>query len=310
VRRRGQWAVAAAVALLTTMWGPGAATPPALAQEVTVTNAAARHSSDGMGNQGTEPGTVTVTTGADPLGVAPFHITITCGNGFTETYDMPAETEFIAYETTAADGLDTVICDVTQADTVVYDTSTAEQSSTGCPGDPTPCPPSLTRIAFQNQIPPVPELTMVKQTNGEDAATPEDAVVFEADEAGAPITWTYELTNSGTLQIYGDTVTVVDDQEGPVACDVPDIFLPGDSVTCEPLTGSASLADYANTVTVTAEGGACELLCPRFDVETTDVSHYTLIGGPPASEPVDEPPAAGPAATPATPIPAAAAFTG
>lgn len=309
MRRRGQWAVAAAVALLATM-GPGTTTPPVVAQEITVTNASARHSTDGMGNQGTEPGTITVVTGADPLGVAPFEITIACGNGFSETYEVPAETEIIAYETDASDGLDVVICDVTQADTVVYETFAGEQSSSGCAQPPTPCTPWTTRITFSNQIPPVAELTMVKRTNGEDAATPEDAVVFEVDEYGEPVTWTYELTNSGTLQIYGDTVEVVDDQEGPVTCEVPEIFLPGDSVTCEPITGTATERTYANTVTVTAEGGACELLCPRVDVETSDVSHYRSLGGPVITEPGQRPPGAGPSATPATPIRAAAAFTG
>jgi hypothetical protein len=310
--RRGRWAIGAAVALLAAL-GPGAGTPPVTAQEITVGNASARHSSDGMGAQGTDPGTVTVMTGADPLGVAPFHITITCDNGVTQTYDVAAETEFVAYETTAADGLDVVICEVTQADTVVYESFSGEQSSSGCAGDPIPCPPWTTRITFSNQIPPVAELTMVKRTNGEDAATPDDAVVFAADEAGAAITWTYELTNTGTLQVYGDTVEVVDDREGPVTCVVPAIFLPGESVTCEPLTGIATDASYANTVTVTAEGGACELLCPRLDVATSDTSHYRLVGGVPSTDPADpadpdDPP--GPTAPPARPIRTAAAFTG
>jgi hypothetical protein len=296
------------VALLATI-GPGATTTPVLANEATVVNAAARHSTDGMGNQGTEPGTITVVTGADPLGVAPFHITLVCNNGFNQTFDVPAETELVAYETDASDGLDVVICDVTQADTVVYETFAGEQSSSGCAQPPIPCTPWFTRITFQNQIPPVPELTMVKQTNGQDAATPEDAVVFGVEEWGDPVTWTYELTNTGTLQIYGDTVEVIDDQEGPVTCDVPDIFPPGDSVTCEPITGTVSELEYANTVTVTAEGGACELLCPRLDVETSDVSHYRSLGGPDIVEPGD-PILPGPPATPATPIRAAAAFTG
>jgi hypothetical protein len=191
----------------------------------------------------------------------------------------------------------------------VYESSFSDQTSAGCAGDPVPCDPWVTRLTIQNFVPPVAELTMVKRTNGEDAATPADAVVFAADEAGDPVTWTYELTNTGTMQIYGDTVEVVDDQEGPVTCAVPQIFLPGETVTCTPIEGTAAVAEYANTVTVTAEGGECELLCPRIEVETSDVSHYRLIGGPPV-DPGEEPPGAGPAATPATPIRAAAAFTG
>ncbi|HEX2576317.1 MAG TPA: hypothetical protein VHK88_08205 [Aquihabitans sp.] len=285
-----------ALAVLCSSW-TGA---PVGAQEATVFNTAARHSTDGMGGQGAEPGTITVETGADPLGVAPFTIGISCSNGFTDSYEVPANTTLVAYSTTAADGIEPVICDVTQADTVVYETTISEQSSACFRPQPEPCEPGTTLVRFQNAVPLLPSLSIVKQTNGADASSLEDAVeLVEGDE----VTWTYELVNDGEFFILGETVEVVDDVEGPVSCDVPELMAPDTSVTCEPITGTAVLGEYENTVTATAEARQCQV-CSSVDVEATDTSHYLAIERPPTTTtttttttpgPSNPPPAAAPA---------------
>ncbi|MCU1369779.1 MAG: hypothetical protein JWO77_973 [Ilumatobacteraceae bacterium] len=278
-----------------------AGTGPVSANEVTVGNAAARSSTDGMGGQGTDPGEITVTTGDDPLGVGPFHISIDCDNGFSNDLLLAANTTVVAYSTTPADGVTAVICSVTQADTVVYESYGGDQSD-ACLRPPTePCESSNTHVTFTNQIPKVASIAIDKQTNGVDAATPDDAAAVVAGDA---VTWTYEITNDGTIPVVGETVTVVDDHEGEVTCDVPDQLMPGESVTCEPIVGTATEGPYANTATATATATEC-FVCGSFEVTASDTSHYqaapapsttttTTAPAPPAVLPAAVPPAARP----------------
>jgi len=58
-----------------------------------------------------------------------------------------------------------------------------------------------------------PSLELRKFTNGVDAATDEAAAVIAAGDA---VTWTYEVTNTGTVSIEAGDITITDDQEGAV----------------------------------------------------------------------------------------------
>ena len=115
-----------------------------------------------------------------------------------------------------------------------------------------------------------PELTLEKLTNGVDADTPTGPQI----PVGNTVTWTYQITNSGDVDL--SSVTLTDDQEGSIAIpaagsisgdDGDGVLEPGEtwSVTH---TGSATIGQYANLGTVTAED-------PNGDpVDDTDPSHY------------------------------------
>lgn len=77
---------------------------------------------------------------------------------------------------------------------------------------------------------------------------------FDADSApgvylpvGAPVTWTYTVTNTGN-SVLGD-ITVADDQGVNVLCPTT-VLLPGETMLCSG-TGTAQEGQYANVATVT-----------------------------------------------------------
>ncbi len=104
-----------------------------------------------------------------------------------------------------------------------------------------------------------------KATNGEDADTGTGPYIT----AGDPVTWTYEITNTGNVDLT--SVAVSDDQAGVViSCPggnpIPSLTA-GSSVTCT-ATGTAVAGQYANLGTAT---GTPELGDP---VSADDPSHY------------------------------------
>ncbi|RIK44348.1 MAG: hypothetical protein DCC55_02585 [Chloroflexi bacterium] len=104
---------------------------------------------------------------------------------------------------------------------------------------------------------------MKKYTNGADADVPTGPEVGFGDV----VTWTYDITNTGTVTLTD--VTLVDDIEGGVTCPL-DTLLPGQAMTCV-LTGVATtLGQYANTAVVTGT----PTLFPTERVTDTDPSHH------------------------------------
>lgn len=117
-------------------------------------------------------------------------------------------------------------------------------------------------------VPPTAAITIEKATNGEDADLPTGPEIL----VGEPVTWTYVVTNSGTVTL--NNVVVTDDQIGAIAC--PETTLnPGASMTCI-ATGTAVAGQYANMSTVE---GTPETGGPN--VTDEDPSHY--VGIPRAS---------------------------
>lgn len=116
----------------------------------------------------------------------------------------------------------------------------------------------------------LPAVDIEKATNGADADAPPGATVAP----GAPITWTYLVTNTG--QVALTNLVVTDDIEGQV-CVTPTLAA-GASFRCE-LGGAAMEGIYANIATVTAESAGG-------DVSDSDPSHYTgATAGPPGGPP-------------------------
>ncbi len=66
-------------------------------------------------------------------------------------------------------------------------------------------------------------------------------------QVGEPITWTYEVTNTGNVTLTG--VTVTDDQGVVVSCP-KSTLVAGESMTCT-ASGTATAGQYVNTGTAT-----------------------------------------------------------
>ncbi len=99
----------------------------------------------------------------------------------------------------------------------------------------------------------VPGIDLQKFTNGLDSDEPTGVFIPEGD----PVTWTYEVTNSGNTALTGLAVT--DDQGLTVTCPQTDLAI-GEKVVCTAPVGVAELGQYANvaTATGTSAGGTAD----------------------------------------------------
>jgi hypothetical protein len=125
-------------------------------------------------------------------------------------------------------------------------------------GQPVPAEPTK---VFDSECRPVGASVKIdKSTNGEDA----DDAPGPTVAVGSPITWTYVVTNTGTVNLTN--VVVADDRGVGVNCGGQTALVPGQSMTCTG-SGAAILGQYRNVGTVTASwsGGT---------VSDSDASHY------------------------------------
>lgn len=125
-------------------------------------------------------------------------------------------------------------------------------------GDPVPADP--TKVFGTNCQPVGASIRIEKSTNGEDA----DDAPGPTVEVGRTVTWTYVVTNTGTVALTG--VLVTDDMGVTVTCAGGSTLEPGQSITCTG-TGTAVEGQYRNvgSVRATWSGGT---------VEDSDPSHY------------------------------------
>ncbi|MBX3014167.1 MAG: hypothetical protein KF832_21780 [Caldilineaceae bacterium] len=121
-------------------------------------------------------------------------------------------------------------------------------------------------------------IVLQKFTNGPGQA-PEDAddPTGPTIAVGAPVTWTYILTNTGAITLT--ELVLTDDKVGLIGpsgvsnCPPAGTILgPGDGVTCT-ATGVAQVGQYANTAVVTGTTPV-GVITPRQTVTATDPSHY------------------------------------
>jgi hypothetical protein len=103
-------------------------------------------------------------------------------------------------------------------------------------------------------------IDLEKLTNGEDADTAPGPQIA----AGAPVTWTYVVRNTGEVALTG--VRVDDDREGAVSCPKSSLR-PGEAMTCT-LHGTAVSGQYSNLGTASGETS-----CGK-TVRDEDASHY------------------------------------
>ena len=129
----------------------------------------------------------------------------------------------------------------------------------GAIGDPVPGDPDLR--FDETCVPAVIPVTIEKSINGVEA----DRAPGPSILVGAPVTWTYVVTNTGTAALSGIVVTD-DDLAVVVNCLGVTSLAIGASMTCTG-TGVAELGPYANIGTVRAFAGALA-------VSASDASHY------------------------------------
>lgn len=121
------------------------------------------------------------------------------------------------------------------------------------PGDPTK--------VFDSQCRPSQAgVTIEKSTNGEDA----DAAPGPTIPVGSSVTWTYVVTNTGTVDLTN--VVVSDDKNVAVNCGGQTTLAAGQSMTCTG-SGLATEGQYENIGTVTADS-------PAGPLTDSDPSHY------------------------------------
>jgi hypothetical protein len=123
-----------------------------------------------------------------------------------------------------------------------------------------PVPGTQHQVFDANCSPVGPAVSLRKSTNGSDANdAPGPSIVV-----GSAVTWTYAVSNTGTIPLTG--ITVTDDRGVAVNCNGQTMLAPGASMTCTG-SGVATPGQYRNvgTVTATSTGG---------DVSATDPSHY------------------------------------
>jgi len=110
-----------------------------------------------------------------------------------------------------------------------------------------PVPGDATKVFDQNCRPTGVSVRIRKSTNGQDA---NDAPGLSIT-VGTTVTWTYEVSNTGTVALSG--IVVVDDRGVSVSCGGQSTLAVGQSMTCT-ATGIATLGPYRNVGTVTASG--------------------------------------------------------
>ncbi|HEX6899698.1 MAG TPA: hypothetical protein VF789_08295 [Thermoanaerobaculia bacterium] len=104
------------------------------------------------------------------------------------------------------------------------------------------------------------EVTIEKATNGQDADVPPGPVLL----VGAPVNWTYTVTNGTGREVVN--IVVTDDQGVVVTCPGTSLGA-GESFVCTG-NGTAQAGQYANVGTVTAE------MLDSTEVSDSDPSHY------------------------------------
>lgn len=125
-------------------------------------------------------------------------------------------------------------------------------------GEAVPAEP--TKVFDANCQPVGPSIGIVKSTNGEDA----NEAPGPSIKVGSAVTWTYVVTNTGTVLL--SNVTVTDNQLVTVSCPAA-MLSPGASMTCTG-TGLAVAGQYSNIGTATGTDPA------NVTVSASDPSHY------------------------------------
>jgi hypothetical protein len=130
--------------------------------------------------------------------------------------------------------------------------------------DPNDPDPTLTAEDPSHHFGEIAAIDIEKSTNGQDADNPTGPTIG----LGQPVTWVYEVTNTGNVPLTNWVVT--DDQGVTPSCPKIAAINPGATVTCF-ASGTAELGQYANTGLVGAQSPS------GFQVGAEDPSHYVGV---------------------------------
>ena len=125
---------------------------------------------------------------------------------------------------------------------------------------------SIVTCTFLNRALPDPGIRLEKATNGADA----DAAPGPSIPVGAPVEWTYSVTNTGNVTL---DFSIEDAPAQTINCGGLTSIPPGQTYECT-ATGTAEAGQYENTATVTGTPPPSLLIPPVID---TDTSHYTGV---------------------------------
>ena len=120
----------------------------------------------------------------------------------------------------------------------------------------------LARMQRYTVFDPIPGIALTKFTNGEDANLPSGPHIA----VGGPVTWTYRITNTGTVPLVN--VTLTDDKLGAITCPTSTLA-PNEATTCS-ASGVAQAGQYVNNATVSAQNQ----FTPDQTVTASNPSHY------------------------------------
>jgi uncharacterized repeat protein (TIGR01451 family) len=130
-----------------------------------------------------------------------------------------------------------------------------------------PSEPRKVGLVVASDTPPGPGISIVKLVNGVSAPDPPGPSI----PPGAPVVFTYVVTNSGDLTLVD--VVVVDDRIGTIAC--PQTTLgPGEAMTCTAPTQIAVEGQYVNVAAATAQPVDSSGRAVGLPISDTTKGHY------------------------------------
>ena len=158
------------------------------------------------------------------------------------------------------------------------------------------------------RVPQVVDIAIVKLVNGQDANTPAGGPVLTP---GSAVTWTYVVTNRGTVPLSSVTVSDDNGTPGNTADDFSPVFVGGDTNNNGLLdigetwtytaTGTVGTTDYCNVGTASGTNGstasASDAGCYRVPPPPPMIAIVKLVNGEDAN-----PPATGPVLTPGSAV--------
>ena len=126
-------------------------------------------------------------------------------------------------------------------------TNTATATGEGVDNNDSPVGNSVSTTDTGNYFGQTPAIALVKQINGQHETAAPGLIVL----VGTPVTFTYEVTNTGNITLT--PVTVTDNILGTITCPQTSLA-PTASETCTAAGGNSIAGNHQNTATATGQG--------------------------------------------------------
>ncbi len=211
--------------------------------------------------------TNSATVTGNPVGHPDVEVSDEDPSGYTTTAPTPTATATPIPTATTVPPTPTPQPTAAPTGTAVPPTATAvPPTPTAVPPGATAVPtvaPTTTPIPTAQPVYENPSVDIELATNGEDADTPNGPQITD----GGAITWTYVVTNDGTVDLFNVVVT---DEDGNVVCTVPTLLVAHSFDCVVNGTASCSTGDPLKTSTVRARSEF------GLYVSDTDPTHHNV----------------------------------